>query len=47
VSIVTTLLRANEKENLTTRISNKQTKPILKGLVIFIHVGMATARKSA
>ena len=36
VSIVTTLLRANEKESLTTRISNKQTKPISKGLFIFI-----------
>ena len=41
MSIVTSLLHANYKENLMTGFS--ANKPIFKGLYIFIHVAMAMA----
>ena len=45
--IVTRLLHANCKENLTTRIfANKQIQ-LFKGLIIFISVAMATAHTPA
>jgi len=38
VSIVTSLLHANEKENLTTRFSGNKKKTDFKDLFIFIHL---------